>query len=177
MLVAAAKTEYLSSEVVHALFVLRRNVNITEDVLFAAAADRLHGERNIRMIGHLEQAKKVRIAEPTLFATVKHRDLAPATLQILLDECGDLVNFQGGFESVILKAAAKLYDFRVQTLLEVMLENNRVPLMIAKSVIVAAMKSSDERYKVRLLCRFSNEARQICRSLGGDFKDIVDKFA
>lgn len=49
--------------------------------------------------------------------------------------------------------------------------------MIAKSVIVAAMKSSDERYKVRLLCRFSNEARQICRSLGGDFKDIVDKFA
>lgn len=157
------------------LFTLRRNDTISEAVLIAAAVNDWDGERHMRMLVHLKGHTRLQITEAVLLKALESGTQGPEILRFLLHECDDLVDFPDGrITPVILEAAAN-NPRNAPKLLQVILDYRKSPLIITKSVIIAASNGRSWRRKLKILCSVSDEARQICRSMGGHPKIIADE--
>jgi hypothetical protein len=143
-------------------------IEITEAVIVAAAGDEAQAEKHLKAILDLKQDTKLRVTETILCALARNEEGGLNSMELLYAHEGKGVEFPNGVVTQsVLQAAVENSGDESVGIMELLLDLIEGEIHVTVPVIEAARTNKWQGHSlVRLLCDRSDEARQICLSMG-----------
>jgi hypothetical protein len=147
---------------------------ITHAVLVAAAGNRWDAPQNMKAILELERDTKLQATESVICAAAGNPYTGLLVLRILCAKLGEEeVEFPDGVTQSVLQAAARNSGYDGVEIMELLLDLIEGEIHVTAPVIEAARRNRWQSHSlVRLLCDRSDEALQICLSMGAELETI-----